>query len=69
MQSIASTGLGKIAYSIPEAVHVSGLGRSSLYGLMAAGDLAYVKAGKRRLIRHVDLEALIAQLTRHDGLR
>ena len=62
MQSIGSVGLGKLAYSIPQAVHVSGLGRSTLYELMTAGHLPFVKCGKRRLIRHVDLDALLAQL-------
>lgn len=47
------------AYSVKEAVRVSGLTRSHLYQLMKAGVLLKVKIGHRTLIRREDLEALI----------
>ena len=38
------------AAGIPEAEEFTGLGRSTIYGLMEDGSLAYVKVGRRRLI-------------------
>ena len=38
------------AMGVRDAMVWTGLGRSALYDLMARGDLAYVKLGKRRLI-------------------
>jgi excisionase family DNA binding protein len=49
----------KIAYTINEAVAVSGLGRTTIYELIKRGDLPRSKIGARTLIRHVDLEALL----------
>jgi excisionase family DNA binding protein len=37
------------------------ISRAKLYGLMEAGELAYVKLGKSRRIRWEDLEDLIAR--------
>jgi hypothetical protein len=34
---------------VPEAVQLSGLGRTMLYGAMAAGELVYFKRGEARL--------------------
>jgi excisionase family DNA binding protein len=48
-----------IAYSVRDAARASGLGRSTLYELMANGQLAYVKVKKRRLITHQAIEALL----------
>lgn len=49
----------KISYSIKQAAAVSGLGRTTLYELIKAKELAPVKIGVRTLIRRVDLEALL----------
>lgn len=49
----------KIAYTMKEAVAASGIGRTTLYGLIKAGELTPVKIGVRTLICHDDLEALI----------
>jgi excisionase family DNA binding protein len=49
----------KISYTINEATAVCGISRTTLYGLMKAGELTPVKIGARTLIRHADLEALI----------
>jgi predicted DNA-binding transcriptional regulator AlpA len=48
----------RIAVTIPDAVMISGVGRNSLYKLMAEGTLPSVKVAGRRLIRVADLEAL-----------
>ena len=50
----------KLAVSIEEAAEISSIGRSTLYELMAAGRLAFVKLGSRRLILVADLQALLA---------
>lgn len=52
--------LEKLAYRIDEAAHVSGIGRTSLYELIAAGQLKAIKAAGRRLILRADLEAFLA---------
>jgi excisionase family DNA binding protein len=62
MDSFASDLTNKIALRIPEAAHVSGLSRSTLYALMGEGKLRSVKVGGRRLILRIDLEAYFAQL-------
>ena len=49
----------RLAYSVAEAAAVTGLGRTTLYGLIAQGALPSRKIGKRRIIRGADLEALI----------
>ncbi len=45
--------------TIIEAAKFSGLSRSTLYGLMDKGQLAYAKVGKRRLIPRRALVELI----------
>jgi excisionase family DNA binding protein len=51
----------KIALRIPEADHVYGLSRSTLYKLISDGKLRSVKAAGRRLILREDLESFFAQ--------
>jgi len=54
-----------MAYSIRDAVRLS---RARIYVLIKAGLLPVAKIGKRALIRHQDLEALIDKhLTRRGG--
>jgi excisionase family DNA binding protein len=48
-----------LAYSVTDAARVAGLGRSTLYELMADGQLAYVKVKARRLVTRQALEALL----------
>jgi excisionase family DNA binding protein len=48
-----------VAHQVPRAAQVTGLSRSLLYEFMKRGELAYVKVGRRRLIAHDDLQALI----------
>ena len=52
----------KLLYGIEEATHATGIGRSKLYELMAAGELESIKCGKRRLIPADSLVAFIAKL-------
>jgi excisionase family DNA binding protein len=49
----------KISYSIREASTASGIGRTTLYQLIKAGELTPVKIGARTLIRRCDLDALL----------
>ena len=41
---------GRLAYSVDEAAHLTGLSRDLLYDEMRRGNLTYVKVGRRRLI-------------------
>ena len=49
----------KISYTIKEASAACGISRSTLYGLIKAGELVTVKIGSRTLIRRADLEGLL----------
>lgn len=49
----------KIAFTIPEAVFVSGLSRSTLYDEIAAGRLKSRRVAGRRLILRSELEAFL----------
>lgn len=66
LQHDTSTGsgsrdrLGRLAYSVPEASAAIGVGKTTLYALIAQGVLPSTLIGKRRLIRAADLDALIA---------
>ncbi len=51
-----------IAVTIPDAVHFSGMSRSSLYEALKRGDLSARKAGRRTLITFADLQAYLAGL-------
>ena len=49
----------KIAYRIEQAVHVSGLGRTTIYDEIKNRRLRAVKVAGRRLILRDDLEAFL----------
>lgn len=51
-----------ITLTIPGTVEVSGLSRSTIYEALKKGDLTAVKAGRRTLIRHAELEEYLARL-------
>lgn len=48
----------RLAYSIAESEALSGLSRSSLYRLIAAGKLKTVQHGRRRIVPCDELERL-----------
>jgi excisionase family DNA binding protein len=49
----------KIAYTIKEATAAIGLSRSTIYKLMASGELQTIRIGQRRLIRAEALNRLL----------
>ncbi len=51
-----------IAVTIPDAVRVSGMSRTSIYEALKRGDITARKAGRRTLISFADLEAYLASL-------
>jgi excisionase family DNA binding protein len=48
-----------LAYSIKDAVQVSSIGRTTLYGLISSGEIESVKVGNRRLIKAASLAKFI----------
>jgi excisionase family DNA binding protein len=48
----------RLAYSIAESEALTGLSRSSLYRLIAAGKLKTVQHGRRRIVPRGELERL-----------
>jgi excisionase family DNA binding protein len=48
----------RLAYSLAEVEALSGLSRSTLYRLMASGELKTVQRGRRRLVPKAELERL-----------
>lgn len=52
----------KISVTIPEAVQLTGIGRSSLYRLFSDGKLTPRKSGKRTLVLVEELESYIKSL-------
>lgn len=51
-----------IAVTIPDAVKVTGMSRTSIYEALKRGELTARKAGRRTLIHYVDLQAYLAGL-------
>ncbi len=49
-------------FTVKAAAEYLSFGRSTVYELMASGDLPYVKVGRSRRIRLVELDAFVAQL-------
>jgi excisionase family DNA binding protein len=45
----------RLAYSVAEAAAEIGVGRTTIYELIKAGELKIVKIGSRTLVRHDDL--------------
>lgn len=63
MRSMSSNneGVKRLALSIREAEHASGLSRATLYRLIASGQLMTLKIGARRLVTVGALEALLSR--------
>ncbi len=51
-----------LAFTIPEAIKASGLGRTTLYKILKRRDLKAHKAGRRTLIRYAKLQQYMAAL-------
>ena len=49
----------RLAYSVDEAAHLTGLSRDLLYDEMRRGNLSYIKVGRRRLITRQHLEQFL----------
>lgn len=58
----------KIAVTIPEAVQMIGVGRSTLYGLMKDGKLTARKHGSRTLLLVDELDAFVRSLPTSRGV-
>jgi excisionase family DNA binding protein len=56
-----------IAVSVREGCRLIGLGRTSLYHAMNAGELKFIKVGKRRLILRESITAWIERLAKQQG--
>lgn len=57
----------RLAVSPAEAARMAGIGRTKLYQLMGAGEIASVKLGSRRLIRVSEIEAFLDRLAEVGG--
>lgn len=66
-----TNGAEPLAVRIPDAVRMTGLGRSKLYELIAAGELETIKIGRCTLVTIDALKALLAnaRATNHKGGR
>lgn len=51
--------IDRLAYSPAEAARALGISRAKLYLLLDEGALPSIRLGRRRLIRVVDLEAML----------
>lgn len=54
----------KLAYTIPEAIYATGLGRTTIYALVGQKKLRTIKAGARTLIPADSLQGYLASLER-----
>lgn len=57
----------KLAYTVDEFRHSSGIGRTRIYELIAAGKLKTVKLGRSRLVPAEAANEFIASLPRAEG--
>lgn len=54
----------RLSYNVTDAIAATGLTRSRLYELIAAGELQSFRVGRRRMITARALEAFIARMER-----
>ncbi len=59
MKQETESASAPIAYRVDDAVRVSGIGRTKLYGLIGSGKLRSIRVGGRRLILAESLRALL----------
>ena len=57
-----------LAVAVPEAAAMIGISESMLWRLLAAGDIAKVKIGRRTVIRVVELERFLSDTGQHDQM-
>lgn len=60
--STTTGSTNRVLYTVAAAAEQLSLGRSTVYELMASGDLPFVKLGRARRIRRADIDAFAAQL-------
>jgi excisionase family DNA binding protein len=60
MPAIDVRDLAPLAYSIDDAVKLTGLSRATIYNMFADGRLPSLKIGKRRLVERAALDQLFA---------
>jgi excisionase family DNA binding protein len=53
--------MNKITATVAEAREASGLGRTTIFALLASGELERVKVGRRTLITVASLQNLLSQ--------
>ena len=63
-KSASHSQVAPLFHQIPDACRLLGVGRSSIYELIASGRLASVSIGRRRLIAASEIERFAADLTR-----
>lgn len=59
--NVPTQALQPIAVSLNEAASLAGVGRTTLYAALSAGDLKSIKIGTRRLITVDAIRAWLAQ--------
>jgi excisionase family DNA binding protein len=67
-ESFKAALTAKLAHTIPQAVHASGLSRSTLYDALKAGKLRARKSGRRTIIEDEELRRFIATLPMMGGV-
>lgn len=67
MSTTIPTRAERLAYSPAEAAAELGISRAKLYQLLDDGTIPSLKLGRRRLIRHEALVALLAELEARPG--
>ena len=60
--------LQPVTITVPTAVAISGLGKSTIWGLLASGTIKSGKAGRRRLVYVDSLREYLAALPPAEGL-
>jgi excisionase family DNA binding protein len=53
-----TTSPNKLLFGVPEAANALGLGKSTIWALVAAGKLETVKIGRRTLVTRASIERL-----------
>lgn len=56
----------RLAYTIPDASAVSGIGRTAIYELIGSGELTAIKIGRRTLVTAASLRRLIESAPKAD---